>query len=213
MKKKLIPIIEWINEYLGELSAILSVIINQLCSKSIAKLNFLGFDESVFQIFSTSILIIILSPFIKKIKKCLYQRITRINIIFKSSFSSEQSIEDTCFISFDNKYKLSKLYINIEVIGDPQLLLESKITINFPEVFTVNPINQDEDKELYEISPNRSGIIIEAKEFFNNEKTERVQENKTIGISLYKEGKDTNSNTELQLNCNEIYLENNKVNI
>lgn len=201
--------IKFIDENLTETVSVLSLLVFYCFDELLIKLNFLDLDDSDFQTLSIGLLILILNYFSKRLRKIIYERTTKINVVFINDSDRHLTQDNDCYVNFNNSMKLGVIYLNLRVMGDPKLLKNADVNIHFPNNIKINKDRSHED--LYTISSNQNSMTLNVKNFFNKEKSKRIDENKTIKIRLYKEGKDENNTIEINVNNSNIYMNHNKL--
>lgn len=201
--------IKFIDENLTETVSVLSLLLYYCFDDFFSKLNFLELEDSNFQTLIIGILILILNYIAKRIKKYLYEKSTKIIIVFLNDSRKILDKDKDCYINFDNSMNLGVFHLNLRAIGDPKLLQEANVNIHFTSNIKINEDTNYND--YYTISSNQSSLTLKVEKFFNVEKTKRVDENKTIKVHLYKEGIDENNQVDLDVDDSTIHLNHNNL--
>lgn len=205
-------IFNFLKNHLSATISILSIIIYHIFSSHFLKLNVFDFSASDFQSISIALLVFFLEIILKYLRTLINNKLTKINVLFKNTENRNYNIDSDCHVHFDN-LMMTQFFINIEVIGNPEILKNTQIEILFPSEFQVQLQNDNDSvyEENYLLTKNLSGIKINVKNLFNNDKKSRIRENKTIKVYLMKEALNYDSTVEVSTDNKQILLESNNL--
>lgn len=210
-RKQVIKVINFITKYDSEVFSIFSVMLFLIFKKWMDKLNFLNIDGATYQGIITAILIILLNLSSEHLLKWLNKKISKVSVFFTCDKDENENFSNQCKVKFDNDFKYGFFYIKIFLEGNPEILIDSELRIEFPKDFALNKDSTKMESSLYEITSNQFGLIIKLSQLFNTNKTEPIRESKTIKINIYKENENQNGNVQVTLSDDTVVLENNKL--